>query len=348
MVIITIAIGIDIGGNIKFSGMDKQISIPNIIGVPNVGWTGISTDKSWINNLILVEDDQEYYTGNLAKYQSEIKQYITEHGSLEKIDEVFRLIKAVLPLISDENNEDLVLGIGIPISTRIENMKSLSTTLKGNISIKIKNDATKEELEVSKNIKKVLVMPESYGTYYNVVSKFEGQRAKDAVIISLDLLTEIMTIYEGNLMRRASRNLSNASLFVLANKISIALQQQVNKIISPLSLLENIRSDKNEVVISGKMYDISKIKEHYIRQIAQEIVNNLTEAISFLPHEAEIEYYIISGEGVPIFWNEIEMLILENQLIEDLDKIIITKNPSFSNALGFELMAKKKIENENL
>ena len=341
-----IPIGIDIGGTLKFSYKETKISIPNVIGASNPGWVGAITDKSWINNLILIEDENEYYIGNLARLQSEIKHYIMEQGTLDKIDEVFRLIKAVLPLISRKDNEDIILGIGVPISTNIENMKELSSKLKGEILIKIKNEATKEIIAITKNIKKVLVMPESYGTYYEVFSKFEEKRAFDAIVISLDLLTEIMTIFNGKIMRRASRNLKNASLFVLANKISLALQQKINKIVSPQSLLSIIRNDNNKVALSGKTYDISKIKEHYIKLISQDIVNDLIELISFLPPDADIQYFIISGEAVPIFWNEIEMLILENQLIDDLDKIIITKNPLFSNAMGFELMARKKIIGE--
>ena len=99
-------------------------------------------------------------------------------------------------------------------------------------------------------------------------------------------------------------------------------------------------------MISGKTYDIGKIKEHYIRQISSEIVENLLEILKFLPMEATMEYYILSGEALDLFWTEIQMLILENELIEDfdVDKIIIVKNPAFANAIGFEKMVNKNIE----
>ncbi|TFF87449.1 MAG: ParM/StbA family protein [Promethearchaeota archaeon] len=343
----TKAIGIDIGGEIKFSSGEFQLSIPNVIGSSDpAGWGDLASDKSWPNNLILVEDDEEFYIGELARTQSQIKRFILDQGTLTKIDDIFLLIKAVLPLILKENEEDIALGIGLPISTPVEKMKELSSRLKGQFNVNVQNEATKETLEMVLNIKKVFIMPEAYGAYYNVVSDTEDETVIDAVVISLDLLTELLVIYNGNLIRNASRNLTNASLFILANKIAGALQQQVGAIVNPHSILKNIREDQKHVIISGKTYDIGKIKEHYIRQISSEIVENLLEILKFLPMEATMEYYILSGEALDLFWTEIQMLILENELIEDfdVDKIIIVKNPAFANAIGFEKMVNKNIE----
>ena len=110
---------------------------------------------------MLIENDEEYYIGELARTQSEVKHYLIEQGSLENIIDIFLIIKAVLPLISTENDQDIYLGIGVPISMSIEKMRELSSKLKGEFNIKIRNEATKEILEVKKNIKKVFLMPES-------------------------------------------------------------------------------------------------------------------------------------------------------------------------------------------
>jgi len=339
---ITTTIGIDIGGYIKFSCSEQHIAIPNVIGVPNPGWTGLGSDTSWLNNLVLLEEDEEYYIGDLARLQSGVKHFIMDQGRLDKIDEVFRIIKSVIPLITEEKEEEIVLGVGVPLTTSVNKMKELSSKLKGDISINIKNESTKETKVVKKSIKKVMVMPEAYGTYYYYVLKHHNAEAVNALVISLDLLTELMTIFEGRMIKAASTNLTNASLFVLANKICQALQQQTNQIVKPLAIIKNLRDEIDEVIVSGKRYKITNIKEHYIRQISQEIVDNIQRVLNFLPLDAEIEYFIITGEAVPIFWNEIEMLILTNNLIDDLDRIIVVKDHVFSNAKGFELMAKKK------
>ncbi|KKM96204.1 hypothetical protein LCGC14_1180510 [marine sediment metagenome] len=307
----------------------------------------MTTDKSWENNLIIVDNEEEYYIGELARTQSEIKNFILDQGSLNRIEDLFLLIKAVLSVLLKEVKDNIILGIGTPISTSIEKMKELSSQLKGEFDVKIINDATKEIIEKKLSITQVLVMPESYGSYYQVVSSFsETNTALNAVVISLDLLTEILTIFEGKLIRKASRNLTNASLFVLSNKIAIALRQKTGIIINPHAILENIRGNMEYVVLSGKTYDIGKIKEHYVRQIAKEIVDNLISVLNNLPLEAEIEYYIVTGEAVELFWTEIEMLILEHNIIDplELDRIVKVKDPIFSNAIGFESLAKKKLE----
>ncbi|MHA1146939.1 MAG: hypothetical protein ACTSR8_01710 [Promethearchaeota archaeon] len=342
------AVGIDISGEIKFSCRGKTFAIPNVIGSSDpVGWGDLTPDKSWKNNLILIEGGGEQYIGELARTQSQIKRFILDQGTLAKIDDIFLLIKAILPLILDDD-EPIILGIGVPISTPVDKMKELSVKLKGNFIVKIKNDATKEIKEIELKIQSVLIMPEAYGSYYNVVSDSESESVIDAVVISLDLLTEILVIYNGNLIRNASRNLQNASLFVLANKIALALQQQVGIIVNPHSILKNIREDQNHVILSGKTYDIGQIKEHYIRQISVEIVDNLIEVLGFLPLDARIEYFLLSGEALDLFWTEIQMLILENNLIEDfdLDRVVMVKNPAFANAIGFEKMVRKRIEKE--
>ena len=142
------AIGIDIGGEIKFSLNENKLSIPNVIGNSNpVGWGELTTDKSWENNLIIVDNEQEYYVGELARTQSDIKNYILDQGNLNRIEEIFLLIKAVLPVLLKEEQDDIILGIGTPISTSIDKMKDLSSKLKGDFNIKVINDATKEIIE---------------------------------------------------------------------------------------------------------------------------------------------------------------------------------------------------------
>ena len=343
----TIGIGIDIGSEIKFSCQEKQIAISNVIGSSDpIGFGELTSDKSWENNLILFDEEEEFYIGELARTQSEIKQFILDQGNLEKIDEIFLIIKAILPLIANKDETDIIVGIGVPISTSVKRMKELSAKIKGKFSIKIKNEATNEIKEVEKTIKKAFIMPQSYGSYYSIVSDLEEGVAIDSVVISLDLLTEILTVYNGEIIRTASLNLTNASLFVLANKISQALQQQTGHIINPHTILGNIRKNQDQVIISGKNYDIGKVKEHYIRQIANDIVDNLSQVLNKLPLEAEVEYYIITGEAVELFWTEIEMLILEHNLIRDLDldRIIKVENPIFSNSIGFEKLVQKQLE----
>jgi hypothetical protein len=256
------------------------------------------------------------------------------------------MIKAALPLISKKEEEnEIVLGIGVPIATSKETMKELSSKLKGEIKVKIRNEATQDIIERIFNITQIYIMPESYGTYYDILTSIGEDLVIDAIVISLDLHTEIITIYDGNLIRKASRNIADASLSSLTNKIALALQEDTGAIVNPHSILESIRNNENQVIISGRIASISKVKEFYVRQISAEIVENVIEILKLLPLDKNIEYYILTGEACDLFWNEIEMLIIENQLIEDfdIDRVVKVPDPIFSNAKGFEAMVKRKL-----
>ena len=343
VIIIIIPIGIDIGGSVKISSGAEEFNIPSIIGAPNPGWSGISPNKDWIRNLILIEENESFYIGELARLQSELKRLIVEKGRVENLDDVFRIIKAVIALLNIQEGQQMVVATGVPISTNIDLMKQISATLKGTHQIHIRNDATSQEKQISIQILKALVMPEAYGSYYHVVSGFEDQIANDAIVVSLDYLTEILTIYQGRPMRLASGNLMDASLAVLANKIALTLQKATNQIVSPLAILPNLQQNQDHVNVGGKIYDISESKEYFIREIGQLIADQLITLINHLPPDAELKHYIITGEGTKIFWKEIELHLLEEGIIEDLDKIVIPENPIFANVKGFENLARKTL-----
>ncbi len=342
MITIPRPVGIDIGGSVKISSGELTFNIPSIIGAPNPGWSGISPNKDWAANLVLIEDE-EFYIGELARFQSELKRLIIEKGRIEHLDDVFRIIKAGLSLFNLEDDSRLVVATGVPISTNLDLMKQMSASLKGEYNVHIRNDATSEERNLTIHILKTLVMPEAYGSYYNVISGLDTQIAHDAIVVSLDYLTEILTIYQGRPMRRASGNLMDASLAVLANKIAVSLQKVTDKILSPLDLLPNLQQNQNYVNVAGHAYDITEPKEYFIREIGTLIADQLIVLINSLPPDAEIEHYIITGEGTKIFWKEIELHLLEEGIIEDLDKVIIPENPEFANVKGFENLASKKL-----
>ncbi len=341
MIIIVLPIGIDIGGSVKVLSGEQKFNIPSIIGAPNPGWSGISPNKEWSENLVLIEGDNEWYIGELARFQSELKRLLVEKGRIENLDDVFLIIKAVLALLDLQADEQLIVATGVPISTSNELMKQMSSSLKGKYTVHIRNDSTSDAKEISFEVLKTFVMPEAYGSYYNVVSK--SQIASDAIVISLDYLTEVLTLYQGRPMRMASGNLMDASLAVLANKIALSLQKATNQIIHPMDLLPNLQQNRNQVNIKGQIYDIEESKEYFIREIGAAIADQIKMLMASLPYDAQIEHYIITGEGTGIFWKEIELHLLEEGIIEDLDKVFIPKDPIFANVVGFENLASKKL-----
>ncbi|MHA1310314.1 MAG: hypothetical protein ACTSQO_05220 [Candidatus Helarchaeota archaeon] len=336
----TIHVGIDLGtSTIKVVCGSQVYMIPSIIGEPNPGWTGMSLDKSLVNNMVLIEEDQEWYVGELARTQSEVKRPLASEGQMKSAEETFIAIKAALGLLVDED-EDVIVSTGVPVATSMNVMKNLSRMLKGQINIEIRNDATNEIKSLTINIKKTLVLPEPFGTYYMVLKSKGEETAVDTVIIDIGHgSTDILTMYQGRPMRTASGSLVEAT-DTLTSRMAKALGEKTGAIIKPFDLMMTIKKGKDTVMIGGQTYSIKEIREYYAKQISKIIIDEVLRLISTLPPDAFVEYYIICGGGAYNFGESIKEAIISGKLVSKPDHVVIPENPVLSNAMGFELVAK--------
>ncbi|MHA1791846.1 MAG: ParM/StbA family protein, partial [Promethearchaeota archaeon] len=179
--------GMDLGtSTIKISTDNNKnlIKIASVIGDVNEGWTGMSMDKSWVNNLVLEQGGKEYFVGELARTQSEIKRPIASEGKMKSAEDAFIAIKSTLALVAEDGDEFIVCA-GVPVATPMGEMKELSRLLKGEHEIRVRNDATGEKRVLNVNVTKCLVIPEPYGTYYYTLKSRNEDSAIDAVIIDI-------------------------------------------------------------------------------------------------------------------------------------------------------------------
>lgn len=338
-------VGIDLGtSTIKISCGTTKILIPSIIGEPNPGWTGMSADKALEHNLVLIEGTSEWYVGELARLQSEVRLALASEGQMKSAEDTFIAVKAALSLLMQgKTEEEFVLATGVPVATGMQVMKSLSKMLKGELKINIRNDSTSETFNLRANVLKTLVMPEPYGTYYKILKDKGEDTAVDSVIIDIGHgSTDILTMYQGRPMRTASGSLIEA-VDTLTSRMAKALQDQTGAIIKPFDLMTTIMKGRNQVMISGQYYDVQQLKVHYANQISKIIIDEVMRLISTLPPDAFVEYYIITGGGAHSFGDQIRTQIMQRKLVAEGDKAVIPKNPVLSNAEGFELIAQSQM-----
>ncbi|MHA1243237.1 MAG: ParM/StbA family protein, partial [Candidatus Heimdallarchaeota archaeon] len=141
------SVGIDLGtSTIKISSNNGQslVKIPSIIGDPNTGWTGMTLDKSLVNNLVLEEGGQSFFVGELARLQSEIKRPLASEGKMKSIKDAVIAIKAALSLFIKGDDEQILIATGVPVATSQEEMSTLSKGLSEEMEINVRNDATGE------------------------------------------------------------------------------------------------------------------------------------------------------------------------------------------------------------
>lgn len=342
------AIGIDLGTSLTKLVADagkKQVRVPSLIGDPNPGWKGLGTDKSWVNNLMLTtESGKKYFVGELARLQSEIKRPLAEKGKMKSKKDAIIAIQAALSIFIEENYGNFVLATGVPVASSQEEMSALSSGLKGVMNINVANDATGEEKQFKLKIEKCLVMPVCYGSYYEILKTTGEQQAVDAVVVDIGAgATNMLTVYEGRLMRTAGGSV-NESITTLASRMADNLNQQTGKMIRPFELIAAIEKGRDKVMVAGEQYDISETVKYYVRTIADIIVDELRTLLNTLPPDAWIEKVILTGGGAEVFGEEMKSLLTENNIVKVPEEVIVPQDPVMANALGFQKIAETQLK----
>jgi len=344
----TMAIGIDLGTSLtKLVGPDgkKQVKIPSLVGDPNPGWKGLGTDKSWINNLVLTTDaGKKYFVGELARLQSEIKRPLAADGKMKSLKDAIIAIQAALSNFVEKDYANFVIATGVPVASPQEEMTTLSSGLKGVMTINVANDASGEEKQINLKIDQCLVMPVCYGSYYEILKASGEDRAVDSIVIDIGAgATNILTVYEGRLMRTASGSV-HESITTLAGRIADNLNKQTGKILRPFELIKAIEVGRKSVMIAGEQYDISETTDYYVNTIADIIVDEVSTLLGTLPPDAWIENVILTGGGAEVFGKNMKTILTEHNIVHTPDEVVVPKDPVMANAMGFQKIAQASIK----
>lgn len=341
--------GMDLGTStvkVATDGNKKLFKIASVIGDVNEGWTGMSTDQSWVNNLVLEQSGKEYFVGELARTQSEIKRPIASEGKMKSADDAFIALKSTLSLIAEDGDE-FVICAGVPVATPMNEMKELSRLLKGQHEIKIRNDATGQKKQFSVDVKKCLVIPEPYGTYYLTLKTRGEESAIDAAIIDIGHgSTDFLSMYQGRPMRTASGSL-NEAVDTLTSRIAKKLQDQTGRIVRPFDLMKSIELGRDTVSLGGETFSIKEVRNYYAEQIARIMVDETERLISSMPPDAFVELYICTGGGAYTFGKFIQQALVDMKMVAKPEDCYIPENPVMSNAMGFELVANSRAEGDD-
>jgi actin-like ATPase involved in cell morphogenesis len=255
-------------------------------------------------------------------------------------------IKAALSLFIKGDGENIYIATGVPVATSQDEMETLSSGLTGDLQINIKNDATGETHSYNVTVEKCLVLPEPYGSYYQILKTSGETRAVDAIIVDIGHgSTDILTIYQGRIMRTASGSLEEA-VDTLTTRMARNLQEQTGKILRPFDLMKTIEKNLSAVMISGQQYDISETKKYYIENISDIIIDETSRLLGTLPPDAWIEKVILTGGGAYVFGETLKEMMWERNIVKSPEEVVIPENPVMCNAMGFELVAASRVKSQ--
>lgn len=339
---VTHCMGLDLGTStikIATKNGNQLLKIPSLIGEPNLGFEGMTSDKSWINNLVIEENGNTFYVGELARLQSEVRRPLAAEGKMKSITNAVLAIKAALSQVMNGSAEQFVMATGVPVATSRDESMQLAQGLKGVHSIVVRNDATGEEKTLKANITKCFVLPEPYGTYYKILKDTGENRAVDAIIVDIGHgSTDILCMYKGNMMRTASGSIEEAT-DTLTSRLARAVQDKTGKILRPFDLMKSIEEGRRELMLGGEKWDIGDALDMSVSGIAEVIFDETDRLLNNLPPDAWIEKIVVTGGGAFVFGEKLRQLFWERNIVKSPDEVIVPDNPVMCNAQGFEMIA---------
>jgi actin-like ATPase involved in cell morphogenesis len=322
----------------------KLFKIPSIIGDPNPGWTGMTLDKSLENNLVLEENGQTFFVGELARLQSEIKRPLASEGKMKSIKDAVLAIKAALALFIKDDKEHVQIATGVPVATSQDEMTTLSKGLSEEMELNVRNDATGDSHIFNIEVEKCYVLPEPYGSYYNILRTSGENRAVDAIIVDIGHgSTDILTVYQGRLMRTASGSLEEA-VDTLTTRMARTLNDQTGKIIRPFDLMKTIEKGLEAVMVGGQQYDVSEVKNYYVQNISEIVIDETSRLLGTLPPDAWIEKVILTGGGAHVFGTVLKEMMWKENIVKSPEEVVMPEDPVMCNAQGFEMIAASRLK----
>ncbi len=339
-------VGVDLGtSTIKVSCQGFSYKIPSIIGDNNPGgWEGLNSNKELIDNLSIYDDNNRLiYVGELARLQSPIKKSLASEGRMKSIQNVILALKAALSIIQQKKGYDtFVIATGVPVASSKDQSLRMIRGMKGKHSFKIRNDSTGDETTINLHFPRAMVLPEPYGTYWQTLSVLGESKAVDAIICDIGHgSTDFLCMYKGGIMRGASGSIEEAT-DSLTNALTRAIQEKTGKILRPFELIKTIEEGRNQVLVGGKVMDISSAIHQATVAISDVIVDESHRLLNNLPPDAWIEKVIVCGGGAHIFGDYLKNAFVADGIVNSKEEIYVPPDPVMSNAIGFETIANSR------
>ncbi|MCG3221274.1 MAG: ParM/StbA family protein, partial [Candidatus Heimdallarchaeota archaeon] len=170
------------------------------------------------------------------------------------------------------------------------------------------------------------------------------QTAVDSIIVDIGHgTTDILCMYKGNMMRAASGSLEEA-VDSLTGALARAIQEKSGKIVRPFDLMTAIELGKKNILVGGKVLDITAAMAQAVVSIADVIVDESNRLLSNLPPDAWIEKVIVCGGGTHIFGDYLKQAFFDANIVKTADEVLMPNDAVMSNALGFEQIAITKLK----
>ncbi len=292
-------LGIDIGfGFTKAINGKQELIFKSVLGEA----TDIQFREKMIaagdvedSHLQIEVDDKPYFVGELAERQSNVRFFTLDQAQfINKFAKVFALA-ATAQLVKGFVPVNLVTGL--PIGYYQKYKDELAKLLVGEHKVTlIDADGKREEKSIS--INKVRVVPQPFGSLFNLMLNDLGEMGdkrlvKDKIgIIDVGFRTSDYTISDKMRYSERGSRTTDSGIARAFNVIATKLRENSGVNVELYRLYEAI--DSGSIKIRGKVYDLKSLTEQVFGQLATSIAN---EVDRLWVDDWDIDAMIITGGG---------------------------------------------------
>lgn len=239
---------------------------------------------------------QSYYVGELAEAQSrgrgftlDPNQFLTQYART-------LAIAALAPFA--DSGEPLRLVTGLPISFFRKHREALMTLLQNRHSVTIVKPGTSEREEKTLNIERVRVIPQPFGSMFNLMLNDMGKPASQRFIsekigiIDIGFRTADYTISEKTRYLERGSQSSDAGIAIAYQAIANVLHEKSGVAVELYRLYDGV--SRGTIKIKGKRYDLTGIVQAAFQQLAGRIAQEVNRLWA---DDWDIDAIVITGGG---------------------------------------------------
>jgi plasmid segregation protein ParM len=252
-------------------------------------------------------DGKAYFVGELAERQSNVRfftldqaQFIGKFAKVLALAASARMVKGFVPI-------NLVTGL--PIGSYQKHKDELAKLLLGEHKVAL-TDASGKREEKSLSIAKVRVIPQPFGSLFNLMLNDLGEMADKRLvrekigIIDVGFRTADYTISDKMRYSERGSRTTDSGIARAFNVIATKLREESGINVELYRLYEAI--DRGNIKIRGKVYDLKGMTEQVFGQLATAVAN---EVDRLWADDWDLDAIVITGGGGAVLARHLQPLL---------------------------------------
>ena len=283
-------------------------------------------------SLHIITENKAWFVGELAERQSTVRSATLDQNQLMSRYAKTLALTAIANLNPD--GESLRVVTGLPISYYRRHKDELTEILLGKHDVTLV-DAHNKHTDVSFNIEKLRVIPQPFGSAFNMmlndVGKVHDPRflEEKVGIVDIGFRTADYSVCDRTHYSERGSRTTEAGIAQAFKIIAHALQEKSGVHVELFRLYEAV--EKGSIKIRGKTYGLKRITEQAFSQLAGQIASDVN---TLWADDWDIDHIIVTGGGGAALLPYLQPL-LEGEIIP-MDS---HEDPRLHNVQGYQKYA---------